>query len=931
MVVIRRFIVSSCAFTLANCALIGSAVESKEPMPDVPSEVPAAVTEVPAVAIEVTEVSVDASQRPFIWVDDSDRASVLEKIDQQPWAAQLYQRMKAGVDSYVERHEEDPEWILGRVQLTWGGPNYTDFRMDKRVKPAALVASGNAEHPTVRFITGKMPVTAEGNRVNMPKLADVPPFNTHPTGGMLLVDRITGEPVMVPYIDRYLRDINRRILEMAVDASVLYWLTEDERYAAFSADILSLYCEALAPMNTNRADTFNWGLISNNHLLEARWFSNTLPIVYDFISPYIEGHSIYDAVAKVRRPFDRGCAQEVFRKYIHLAIEKGILNCNWVVFESSSLVNNALALDDVAERERYMQFFLNTDTKHQQSMQTFMGFFTEDDYWFESLSYGNETINFLTYLFSIVDRHYPGLELLDTYPVLYDAIHVMPRYQFPNGDYARFGDSHRQMEVDPYAYEMMTRLAVQHGEVEQQQRAEGVLQRLIEEGEYHRSDYEKQSYVYTRPLKLLWFQPELTHEATSIERPRSDTLAHAGLILQRNAEDAANGMMVWQGGAHHVHAHASGMHMELYGLGEVVGAEAGKSIYRTEIHQQYYRLYAAHNTVIVNNASRGHEDWVDLGQETVQVVTAEPASRARAVSPECSFATTSFTNHYGADALPAEQQRTMALIRTTPTTGYYVDVYRSRTDEAEQFHDYIYHNLGSQMKLSGDFELGPAADWFGSDIGDAYRQPGTRWFQELSNTGLTSETVKATFRTNLSTGPVRTGVWFPAGIERAYASVMAPPTLKSLSPYDSMDTPTVVVRREGEAWEHPFEAVYEMYRPEVGRAVQDVRRLDAPAGLTVLQVSSQTIDGDEVQTVLTADRSDGVYTGKSIQFKGRFAVCSAVNGEPEYIYLGDAVGVSFMGWRIVFADGRSGAADIRFENGVPVVSSESEVIITKEN
>ncbi len=113
--------------------------------------------------------------------------------------------------------------------------------------------------------------------------------------------------------------------------------------------------------------------------------------------------------------------------------------------------------------------------------------------------------------------------------------------------------------------------------------------------------------------------------------------------------------------------------MELYGAGEVVGAEAGKGIYTSEIHKQYYRLYAAHNTVIVNNASRGQGGWIGIGQDTVQVVAAEPMPRAEAVSPECSFATTAFTNRYGADARPAEQQRTMALIRTTPTTGYYVD------------------------------------------------------------------------------------------------------------------------------------------------------------------------------------------------------------------------------------------------------------------
>lgn len=870
--------------------------------------------------------SFEKGRRPFIWVDESDRASILEKIESQPWAATLFETMKSAVEPLADRHVKDPDWILGRAQLTWGGPNYTDFKMEAGER----VQSGNAPHPTVRFMVGKMPRSPEGHSVEVPELADIPPFNPHSTGGMMLEDRKTGEKVMVPYIDRYLRDINRRILELAVDSSVLYWLTDEEKYAAFSADLLSLFCEALAPMNSNDAEPKNWGLISNNHLLEARWFSNTLPIIYDFVSPYIDKAEIYDAIAKKRRPFDRECAQDVFRKYIHLALERGILDCNWVVFEASSLVNSALALDDPAERDDYMQYFLHKDTPRQQSLKTVMTFFTEDDFWFESLSYGYHTISFLSYLVSIADRQYPELDLLETYPVLYDAIHVMPRYQFPNEESVRFGDSHREMPEEPYCIEMMNRLAIQHGNSDAQRQAVGALNRLIEEGKYDRSEYETQRYVYTRPLKLLWFEPEVKGEVVPLEHTRTDSLAHAGLILQRNVMDAENGMMVWQGGAHHVHAHATGMHMELYGKGEVVGVEAGKGNYSSAIHKEYYRLYAAHNTVIVNNSSRGQGGWIGLGQETVQIVSVEPAPRAGAVSPECSFATTSFNNLYGADPKTAEQQRTMALIRTTPTTGYYVDVYRSRANETEQFHDYLYHNLGNKLQLTGDFEPQSAPEWFGSDIGDEYRQPGTHWIEEQLSTGLTTHAVKATFRATLN-GPVRTRVWFPTGALREVVAAAAPPTLESPSPYDRTDTPVVIARRTGEAWNRPFEAVYQVYRAEEGASVLDVRSLSTTNGLSVLQVEGETPAGEELQTIFAADREVAEFSNDEFSFKGRFAVLSEVNGEPEYIYLGDAVSASFKGWNVSFADGKPGAAGIRFENGVPKISSAKKVTVTKEN
>lgn len=867
------------------------------------------------------------AERPFIWVKASERAAILEKINTKIWAKELFQTMQEGVDFYVDQHVRNPAWILGRIQLTWSGPNFTDFK----IKNGKIIASGNAQHPTVRFMLGKMPRSAEGHAVAVPDLEDIPAFNKHPSGGMRMTDRITGEVVMVEYIDRYLRDINRRILEMAVDASVLFYLTGEEKYASFSADILSIFCEALRPMKTNASEAKNWGLISNNHLLEARWFSNTLPIIYDFIEPYIKKNPIYDPLKDERRPFNKKTAQDVFRKYIDLALNKGILNCNWVVFESSSLVNNALALDDPMERNRYMEYFLFKDTPRQQSMQTFMKFFTEDDFWFESLSYGNETINFLTYLISIADRHYPDLHLLDRYPVIFNAIHVMQRFRFPNGDYVSFGDSHRQFEPNPYPYELVNRLAKIHGKEKEGNAARSVLLRLIDEGLYRRSDYGLQNYVYTRPLKLLWFEPEIKGKKELITLSRTDSLAHAGLVLQRNAKDAKNGMMVWQGGGHHVHAHAGGMDMELYGQGAVVGSEGGKSDYQSKIHKNYYRLYAAHNTVIVNNASRGKDGWIGLGQETVELVTAEPKPRQIAVSPECSFVTTRFTNIYGSSAKTAKQLRTVALIRTSDTTGYYLDIYRSITKGRDQFHDYVYHNIGDVMQLTGDFKQQASPQWFGDDIGDVYRQPGTSWFKSQYSTGMTAKAIKGTWRMTLNNKPVRTRVWFPEGIEREYLSVIAPPTLEAPKPYNLANTPVLVARRKGEAWTKPFEAIYEIYPSRSGASIREVKRLPAPAGLSVLQIKSETSSGKEMQTVFSGSTPNAKFSNDSFSFTGSFAVLSEVDGRVEYIYLGDAFSVSFMGWNVSFADHKSGAVEVRFRDGVPKVNSQKKVIVKREH
>jgi hypothetical protein len=108
-----------------------------------------------------------------------------------------------------------------------------------------------------------------------------------------------------------------------------------------------------------------------------------------------------------------------------------------------------------------------------------------------------------------------------------------------------------------------------------------------------------------------------------------------------------------------------------------------------------------------------------------------------------------------------------------------------------------------------------------------------------------------------------------------------------------------------------------------------VIRLPADEGISVLLIESKTPAGTEQQTVFSADSAGCKFSAAGISFCGRFAVLSQVNGEPEYIYLGDAVSASFHGWNVAFSDGNPGAAEIRFVNGVPRVNSSREVIVKK--
>ena len=103
-------------------------------------------------------------------------------------------------------------------------------------------------------------------------------------------------------------------------------------------------------------------------------------------------------------------------------------------------------------------------------------------------------------------------------------------------------------------------------------------------GKYNRSTLSGYAALgqHDEPLQLLWQAPSLSEPSVTPELPRTDTLPFAGIALQRNPAPANNstyGLMGFVGGAAHVHSHASGMSMELFGMGEVMGAKAGTETY----------------------------------------------------------------------------------------------------------------------------------------------------------------------------------------------------------------------------------------------------------------------------------------------------------------------------------------------------------------
>jgi autotransporter-associated beta strand protein len=290
------------------------------------------------------------------------------------------------------------------------------------------------------------------------------------------------------------------------------------------------------------------------------------------------------------------------------------------------------------------------------------------------------------------------------------------------------------------------------------------------------------------------------------------------------------------------------------------------------------------------------------------------------------------------------QQRTMAIIRTSPTSGYYVDVFRSRSTVTNrtattlngtvtnQYHDYIYRNIGeTTVDLRADgvtLPLTSQPNRFQNDIGDVYQQPGWRYFTNTAVSYPTSQSVKAQFVATIAGTPRYMSMHMPAVASREYAKVDSPPIIDAPSPYDTKVAPTLVVRQIGEAWNKAFATVYEPHYGSTGGKVMNVSQLVRSGVVVGVKVESTVAGKNLVQYVIANPGAAETYSDASIglSFTGRFGIASDNGDGTTTLYLGEGSSMSYRGNSVATTNGASSQAEARFSPGqVPVVTSNTPV------
>ena len=843
-------------------------------------------------------------QHPHILVKPEDRNTILEKINKQPWAKKVFDDMQETVRPYIEKHISDTAWILSRYLMNRvPGKRYTWFYSDED-GTALTKYEGDAPFPTVRVSPHKRPpITRDGYSYKMPSLEELVPYDT----SMKMQLQSTAPGGKKEWVDpqSFVEGINGKINKLALNAAIIYWLTGKEEYAKFAADIITQWARG-ASYQSPIEGPCRTGFLSIQTLGDGQYSS--MALTYDFLYDFLR-----------TKQYETSWYESVFEKIANTMTFRGYWNNNWFAAQTPALVYAALSLENKDRRNFFLDFYLKKDTingacGHLALPSVVAKWLTPDGHWKEPGGYHNFPIGSL--LTSALAMENNGYNIFGRFPALLQSSYVLLKYSFPNFSAPSMGDT-GPVSQSPEMLETGILMAKKYGNPVAGDLVAAMDVLITQKG------YKRESSDW---LGLLCFLPELpAHTGASYTWPRSGELDFAKCYLQRNGTDREHGLMYLVQGASYNHNHANGMSLELYGAGRVMGVDPGKGLtYEAPMHVNYYAQWAAHNTVSAGGISSSVPYFKGGGGEkqmgAISLAAMEPAAGKEALSPNCSFTDTRYTDI----STHTAQQRTLAIIRTSATTGYYVDIYRSANTTSNE---YIYHNIGNGLILL-DTNRKPLA--VSPAVFPISRQPfdppGFRNISGYQSTGKINTGVIALFSLKENENKYMQ-VLFTGEDGRELYSGQGPPSGTADMPYRNMPTPVLISRQEGEAWKRPFTAVYEPFTGSDNFSVEKIETGDRSAGTDFTAVKVFNKDHSQ-QIILQSLQAEQAHQKNNWTFSGSFAVINLAGNQLNYLYLGAGKQLGY-GRYSVEAEGPNSAACVTIESSHKLlVSCLQETTIT---
>ena len=695
-------------------------------------------------------------------------------------------KLKARLAPYLERIHRQPDWLVSRLQMYW-----TSHATDVFINGETFDHAGGqrASVPTVKF-NGTRSTASSYNR---PKLEDIVPYDDDEQSQVTFINRTTGlkEKAHPSKTGCNIQGVNREILKIARDAALLYQATGDTVYAHMALPVLDTYLRGIGARNVPTD-------LNHGHQQTLVGMTTFEVIHEDAINEATEClMALGDYAQAGRNDYDAA-----LKKWANNILAGGVPHNNWNLFQADFISKIARALRTDASypdrhgKEYYLDYILNQSSIRQWSLKHLADYGFGPLYasadtasrpigtlWSEAPGYSRTVVQQFSELANRLDQT-NDLDLFKQIPTLKQSVFSLSEYLFPSRIFVGFGDSHPD-----YLGQAATHL-------------------------YH--------YAQRHGLNSLADSCNTWTEAVAPQAPDSlvSSWTHpvvyapkVSWVAMRTGMNPRHDLMISTNGSLGNHMHANGISCEFYGKGYVLGPDGGigKTLYSGLDYAEYYSQFPAHNTVCVDGVSSYPVMMSQHGFDVVDLRSFDLEGPNGQTVPVRSQ-TLDFTE----PETGARQLRSSAIVKTSKTGGFYVDIFRSkRQDGKDKMHDYFYHNLGQQMTLTAadgqSLNLQPTDELaFAGGHLYAYSYLYDKKMAE------TSSPVLATFSTRCQDGRnIQMRLWMKGDENRQIFQAHSPVNLQydrmPGQPYPIKEQPvlTFVARQQGEAWNHPFIAILE--------------------------------------------------------------------------------------------------------------------------
>ena len=836
---------------------------------------------------------------PRLMTTDDYKPVLQQQLNEEAWAKEVLTGIENRLQPYVEKVEKESDWLSSRLMMYW-----TSKASNVYINGGVYShADGQAPVPTVRFGSTR----GVGSAYKRPKIEDIVPYMDDTKGVYFRNTAKEGSPL--EWVDQSnvsgssIESVNEEIMSIAKDASFLYWLTGDDRYGRLAFGVFDTYLMGMyyrsEPIDVGNGHAQTLVGLSTFEVIQER-ILNELAYTYDFLHKYVDVH----------HPDKKELYEATLKKWIDNSIKNGVPHNNWNLHKSKFVLKVAMVLEDNAHyadnkgREYYIDYILNKTSARQWALNKFLayGYDEATGIWNECPGYSQSVAHELTQFIRDYDNTFDQ-NLLPYAPVMYKVIETLPQYLFPNGQTTAFGDSY-YAGLNTAAMADMIRLTQKYKEVDKEKLYTQMYKLFNPNAENDKTTRKLPSQVAsfftTKPLEL---EPSTAKGALTDYLSQTFYAPNVSWFVQRNKYDSKeNGLMISQYASYGNHAHSNGLAIELYGKGHVLGAESGiGSTYFEKPYLEYYSRFPAHNTVMVDGISNYPEM---LSNHPFDLLACYPASNQR----EGYYGEITYSDAYFLEPESrSDQNRLLSIVSTGESSGYYVDIFRSKKQrEDDKFHDYYYHNVGQELFLQdtkgNNLTLAPSDEM--AFAGGHLFALDYMWDKRSAKT---TGDYQVTWKMAYPHGNhIYMNLWMKGYEGREVFSIKAP-SCKAFRtnegfPYDVKSEPylTLAARQHGEAWNKPFVSVFEPTTEQEGRSIQSIESFEV-----------KKASPDFVGLVVTSKsgRTDYIFSStkeEQVEYKGMssnatYAVVSE-QGKDFTLFLGNGIHLQAKGFTVSLSE-----------------------------